>query len=125
MGVEVRDELLGIGVELAHPGDDVARETDTDDLHDGLEDEQGEIGEVGVRAVRRTLLEGVEKAIAGGVGVRVHDQEVCGGRGREVAQTERLDEAIEKRHALVASAEAATTKVREQMKRAVWQQCSS
>lgn len=47
--VEVGEELLVFGVEVAHSGDDIAGEADADDLHDGLEDQQGEVGEVGVR----------------------------------------------------------------------------
>lgn len=67
LGVEVRDKLLGVCVELAHPCNNVARETDTDYLHDSLENEQGEIREIRVGAMWRALLERLEEAIAGSV----------------------------------------------------------
>jgi hypothetical protein len=54
---------LVLCVELAHSRDDVARQTDADDLHDGLEDEQGEVRKVRVGAV--LVLEGLHVAIAG------------------------------------------------------------
>jgi hypothetical protein len=86
---------LGVGVELAHPGHNVSRETDTHHLHDSLEDEEREVGEIGMRAMRRALLEGVQQAIAAAVRVRGHDHEIGRGRGTEVAETERLDGAVE------------------------------
>lgn len=96
--VEIRNELLSVGVEHAHSRHDVPRQTDADDLHDGLEDEQSEIGEVGVRAVRRWFVaEGVHEAIAAGVGRRSHERKVGGGIGGQAAQTQRLD-AREERH---------------------------
>lgn len=49
--VEVRQELLVLCVELAHSRDNVARQTDTDNLHHGLEDEQRKVRKVRVRAV--------------------------------------------------------------------------
>lgn len=97
LGVQVRNELLRVGVELAHPGDNVAGQTDAYDLHDSLEDEEREVGEVWMGAVRRALvLEGVEEAIAGAVRAGRHDGEVAG--GSEVAKTQRLDGTIEDRH---------------------------
>lgn len=39
LGIEVCEELLALCIELAHSCDDIARQTDADDLHDGLEDE--------------------------------------------------------------------------------------
>lgn len=38
--VQVCDKLLGVGVEEALLGDNVAGQADTDDLQDGLEDEE-------------------------------------------------------------------------------------
>jgi hypothetical protein len=87
--------FLVFGVELAHPRDDVARQADTDNLHDGLEDQQRQVREVGVRAV--LVLEGVHEAIAAVVvGVRAHGDEA--GRGElELAQAQGL-RAGEERH---------------------------
>lgn len=80
---------MALCIELAHPGDDVAGQTDTDDLHDSLEDQQGEIGEVGVRAVR-LLLEGLEEAIVAVVErLRGHGDKMVGA-GSEVAQAQGL-----------------------------------
>jgi hypothetical protein len=38
--VEVRHELLGIGIKHALAGGDIARQTDTDNFQHGLKDEQ-------------------------------------------------------------------------------------
>lgn len=90
---------MGFGIEHAHSGNDVAGQTDADDLHDGLEDEQGEISEVGVRAVRRQLVLGeIHEAIAAGVGRRSHQREVVGGLEGLVAQAQRLDAGEERHH---------------------------
>ena len=99
LGVEVRDELLRVCVKLAHPGDDVAWKTDAYYFHNGLEDEQGKVREIRVRAVRRgrVLLESFQEAIAG-IRLRGHNGEVGRGRRAEVAQAQRLDGTIEKRH---------------------------
>jgi len=60
--VQVGKELLVLGIELAHPCDNVAWQAHADDFHNRLEDQQGEVGEIRVRAVR--LLEGAHEAIA-------------------------------------------------------------
>lgn len=62
LGVEVRQELLVLCIELAHSGDDVAGQAHAHNLHDSLKDEQREIGEVGMRAV--LLFEDFHEAIA-------------------------------------------------------------
>lgn len=60
--VEVGEKLLALCVELAHSCNDVARRAHTHDLHDCLEDEQRQVGEIRVRAV--FVLEDAEHAIA-------------------------------------------------------------
>ena len=96
--VEVGDELLGVGIKHAHPGDNVAGQTDADDLHDGLEDEQGKVGEVGMGAVgwRAMMLEGVHDGIGLLVGIGIHGQEVVGVR-RQRPDAQRLY-GVEQRH---------------------------
>jgi hypothetical protein len=75
LGVEVRQELLVIRIELAHSCDDVAGQTDAYDLHDRLEDQQGEVRKVGVRGV--LVLEHLHEAIAAVVErVRAHGDKV-------------------------------------------------
>jgi hypothetical protein len=49
--IEVCDQLLGFGIEHAMPGGDVSRQTDTDDLEHGFEDEQDEMREAGMAGV--------------------------------------------------------------------------
>lgn len=86
--VEVGEELLTVRIELAHSCNDIAGETDADDLHNGFEDEQCEIGEVGVRSV--LVPERMHEAIvAVVVGLRGHGCE-SGGAGLEVAQAQGL-----------------------------------
>lgn len=51
LSVEIGKKLLAVCVELAHSGDNIARRAHTDDLHDGLEDEEGQIGKVGMRGM--------------------------------------------------------------------------
>jgi hypothetical protein len=63
LGIEICDEFLVFGVKHAHARDDVARQTNAHDLQHRFEDEEGEVGEVRVRAVR-LLLEHGEEAIA-------------------------------------------------------------
>jgi len=88
LGVEVGEELLALGVEHAQARDNVARSADADNLHDGLEDEEGEVGKVGMRAV--VIVEDAEHAaVAVVVGLRGHGDKV-GRRGRETAQTQCL-----------------------------------
>ena len=60
--VEVCQKLLALGVELAHSCDDVSRRAHAHHLHDCLEHQQREVCEVGVRAVRRLVLEGFKDA---------------------------------------------------------------
>jgi len=97
--IQVGDELLCLGVEHAHAGYDIAWQTDADNLHDGLKDQQAKVGEVWVRAVRRklVLLEGIEEAIARAIGVGIHQGEVSGGKGVEDTQPKRLRR-CEERH---------------------------
>jgi hypothetical protein len=72
--VEVRQELLVFGVKLAHSRHNVAWQAHADDLHDSLENEQGQVGKVGMRAV--ILLEDLHEAIAGVVvRLRAHGDE--------------------------------------------------
>lgn len=97
--VEVGQELLALGIELAHSCDDVSRRTHAHHLHDSLEHQQREVCEVGVRAVRRLVLEDVEDAAIVAVVVRLRghgDERV--GVGIEVAQAQGLG-TCEKRHA--------------------------
>lgn len=94
--IEVGQELLAFCIELAHSCDNVARRADAHYLHDGLEDEQREVGEVGVRAVG-LLLEDLHEAIVAVVErLRGHGDEVVG-VGSEVAQAQGLG-TREKRH---------------------------
>jgi hypothetical protein len=89
LGVEICQKLLTVCVELAHSRDNIAWQTDTDDLHDSLKNEQCKVGKVGMRAV--LVLEDLdETAIVGVVvGLRGHGDEVgCG--GLEIAQAQRL-----------------------------------
>ena len=46
--VEVGEKLLALCVELAHSRDNVAGRANADNFHDSLEDEKGEVGEIGV-----------------------------------------------------------------------------
>ena len=95
--VEVGEELLALRVELAHSRDNVARRADADNLHDSLEDEQGEVGEVGMRAVL-VALEDIEHAIVAVlVRLRGHGDEIRGVSGR-AAQAQGLG-SREERHA--------------------------
>jgi hypothetical protein len=88
--VEVCEELLALCIELAHSCDNVAGQTDADNLHDGFEDEESEIGEVGMRAVR-LLLEDLEEAIvAVVVRMRSHGDKGVVGAGLHVAQAQGL-----------------------------------
>ena len=88
--VEVGQELLALCIELAHSRDNVARRADAHDLHDGLKDEQREVGEVGVRAVGLLLEDLDEAAIVAVVErLRCHGDKVVGG-GSEVAQAQGL-----------------------------------
>lgn len=50
--VEVRQELLLVGIEMTHHGQDVARKTDADNLHHGLKDQEHEMVERWMRIVR-------------------------------------------------------------------------
>jgi hypothetical protein len=89
--VEIREELLALCIELAHSRNDVAGQTDADNFHDGFEDEESEVGEVGMRAVRRLLLEDLEEAIvAVVVRMRSHGDKGVVGAGLHVAQAQGL-----------------------------------
>ena len=46
--VEIGDQLLGVCVKHANAGDDVTGKTDTDNLHNGFEDEEDKVAEAGV-----------------------------------------------------------------------------
>lgn len=97
--VEVGQEFLALCIKLAHSRDNVARQADAHDLHDGLENEQRQIGEVGVRAVC-LLLEDLHDSIVAIVErLRGHGYEVVG-TGSEVAQAQGLGTRKE-RHAEV------------------------
>lgn len=88
--VEVCKELLALSVELTHSRNNVARRAHAHDLHNSLKDQQREVGEVGVRAVR-LLLEDLHKAAIVAVVERLrgHGDEVVG-IGSEVAQAQGL-----------------------------------
>lgn len=74
--VEIGKEFLVFGVELAHPGDNVAWQAHADDLHNRLKDQQSEVGEIWMRAV--LLLEDLHEAVAPVVvGLGAHGDEVC------------------------------------------------
>jgi hypothetical protein len=49
--IEVGQELLALCIELAHSGDNIAGRTNTDNLHNSLENQQREIEEIRMRAV--------------------------------------------------------------------------
>lgn len=76
--VEVGEELLTFRVELAHSRDNVSRRADADNFHYGLEDKEGEVGEVGMRAVRVALEDTEHAIVAVLVGLRGHGDEIRG-----------------------------------------------
>lgn len=53
--VEVGEKLLALCIELTHSRNNVAGRAHANDFHDGLEDEKGEVGKIGMRAVLAAL----------------------------------------------------------------------
>lgn len=68
--VEIGQELLVLCIELAHSCDNIARQADADDLQDGLENEQCQVGKIRMRAVRLVVEDLHEAIIAVVVGLR-------------------------------------------------------
>lgn len=101
LSIEVSKELLALCIELAHPRDDIARQADTHDLHDGLKDQQREVGKVGMRAVGLFQKDFSEAIVAIFERLRCHGDKVVGvSIDGESTQAQGLG-AREKRHAEV------------------------